>query len=354
MKKTTQIIQMATVFVGSIVGAGLSSGRELNQFFSVYGFKSFFGLILCGLAYIVIGTMIVRLSKRYKVSSYSSFVQLVCPKSIATFTNITLSLFLICSTSIILAGSSALLHQYFGVSRWAALILMLVISTMFLLRNTKGLYEVNIFVVPFLIVMMTLIFGGYAARNEFILHSDYIMQLPTLKEHYLPSTVLYASFNIVSIVGILVPLSLEIEEEDVLIKGIALGTIVLTVISFFIAYLMLLNPQYVAEYDIPILAVAKSLSPFIGFGLMCVVWLEMFSTQISNIYSLTKSMETQFNISYKKGIFIILAIAVPFSFLGFAKLVEVLYPLYGFLSLAFIASCIWFYTKKYNKKGTCK
>ena len=55
MKKIILMLKIATIFVGSIVGAGLSSGRELNQFFSVYGWKSFVGLIVCGLAYVILG-----------------------------------------------------------------------------------------------------------------------------------------------------------------------------------------------------------------------------------------------------------------------------------------------------------
>lgn len=354
MKKSTGVFQIATVFIGSIVGAGLSSGRELNQFFSVYGYKSFIGLILCAFMYIIVGKMIVEISSEHGTKSYSEFVGLVCSKKIGIFTNIVLTLFLISSTAIILAGSSAVIHQFFGVPRWIGFVIMIVCSILFLLRNTEGLFEVNSFVVPCLVIIMTLIFFGFAKGNGQVFDMAYIAKIPVQKEHFLPSSIVYASFNIISIIGIIVPLTHELRDNQTIIKGIAVGSIVLTIISFFIAFLMFVNPSYPKQFEIPILAVAGHVGRLVEIGLMMVIWLEMFSSQISNIYSLTRSMESQFHIPYKTGIFIVLIIAMPFSLLGFAKLVEVLYPIYGFLSLFFLGSCIVFYFKKRISVNVCK
>lgn len=37
------------VFIGTIVGAGLASGKEITQFFTQYGIKSFIGIMGCGI-----------------------------------------------------------------------------------------------------------------------------------------------------------------------------------------------------------------------------------------------------------------------------------------------------------------
>ena len=37
------IFKVASIFIGTVVGAGLASGKEIYQFFSIYGLKSFFG-----------------------------------------------------------------------------------------------------------------------------------------------------------------------------------------------------------------------------------------------------------------------------------------------------------------------
>lgn len=42
MKSIIKVFQVAFVFIGTIVGAGLASGKEITNFFTVYGYKSFY------------------------------------------------------------------------------------------------------------------------------------------------------------------------------------------------------------------------------------------------------------------------------------------------------------------------
>ena len=48
MKSIIKVFQVAFVFIGTIVGAGLASGKEITNFFTVYGYKSFFTIIKDG------------------------------------------------------------------------------------------------------------------------------------------------------------------------------------------------------------------------------------------------------------------------------------------------------------------
>ncbi|MDA3733437.1 transporter [Niameybacter massiliensis] len=354
MKKNFLSIQLATIFVGSIVGAGLSSGRELSQFFSTYGYKSFIGLFICAISYILVGRMIVDITMKHNVKSYNEFIDLVCPKGVGAFTNIILTLFLLSSTVIILAGSSAVIHQYFGVPRWIGFLLMVILSLIILLRNTEGLFEVNIATVPLLVIIMSAIFISFIIRRPETFSVEYIQALPYTKQNWVTSSLVYSGFNIISIVGILVPLTYELRDPKALNKGIQIGSWVLTLVSFFIVFLMMVNYTYPQLYEIPILAVAMQGGRILRVGLLVVIWMEMFSSQISNIYSLTRSLESKAKIPYKKGVIIVLAIATPFSFIGFSKLVDILYPLYGVLSLAFVMCCIIFYVKEHISINSLK
>ncbi|OOB78977.1 MAG: transporter [Epulopiscium sp. Nuni2H_MBin003] len=346
MKNWLMSLQIGLVFVGSIVGAGLSSGRELTQFFAVYGYRSFFGLLISAILYVIVGKMIIFLSIKYDIKSYSDFINLVCPRPIAIFTNIVLTLFLLSSTSIILAGSGAVVHQYFGVPKIFGICIMIVVSILFLLRKTQGIFEVNNITVPILIVMMLAIIIGYSTKNTEHMSLSYIVSLPYTKNNFIISSLVYAGFNIISIVGIIVPLSSEIKSNKVILHGVIIGTIILTVISTIIVFLMIVNPTYAKTYDIPILAVAKNIAPILQICLLVMIWLEMFSSQISNIFGLTKTFESKFGLKYEHGIIVSILIALPLSSVGFTNLVDVLYPIYGVLSLAFVACVIRFYIRQ--------
>ncbi len=345
MKRVILIIQIAMIFIGSIVGAGVCSGRELNQFFATYGIAGFIGIILCGLLYIIFSKIIVEISMKKNVSSYNEFVDLVCPKWVANFINVVLTLFLLSSTSIILAGSGALLNQYFGIPKWIGVLIMVGCSSIFLMRNTEGLFEVNSVVVPTLVTIMTAIFIDYVYHNPFTLNFTYMRFIPAQKENLIISTLVYVSFNILTIIGVIVPLTTDIKKPKEIQIGIIVGSSVLTIISMYIIFLMLVNPFYPKMYEMPLLAIAMKMSRWLKIAMLGVMWLEMFSSQVSNVYSLSYFLRNKFNIAYNKGIFIVVLIALPFSGIGFAKLVEILYPMYGVLSLVFLLYCIIYFYK---------
>ena len=64
-KNIVSIFQTAAVFIGTIVGAGLASGQEITQFFSTYGYVSFWGILICGLIYIVVSSIIISISLKH-------------------------------------------------------------------------------------------------------------------------------------------------------------------------------------------------------------------------------------------------------------------------------------------------
>ena len=76
-----------------------------------------------------------------------------------------------------------------------------------------------------------------------------------------------------------------------------------------------------------------------------IIWLEMFSTEISDVYSISKTIEQSFNIDFKKAIFPVITTALIISQFGFGNLITKLYPLFGLLSLIFISQCLFYFFK---------
>ena len=74
----------------------------------------------------------------------------------------------------------------------------------------------------------------------------------------------------------------------------------------------------------------------------------MFSTEVSDVYSISKTLNRIFKIKFNNAIFLVILIAFPISTIGFSNLIKTLYPLFGGLSLLFIFQTILFYLK--NKK----
>jgi uncharacterized membrane protein YkvI len=344
----SKVFQISAVFIGTIVGAGLASGREITQFFTSYGYKSFIGIAICGLMYILVCSMISKISLRYNLKSYNELITLVSPGFLGKVTDIITSMFLISGAAIILAGSGDLIKQYFGVSKWVGIILMLSITLLILMRDTQGLIEVNTIIVPSLIIVLSTVFILYILFSKDNININFFKSIPYLKKPWLISTFLYAGFNIICCSGVLVPLSAEIKSPKVITWGIIFGSIGLTLLCIMINMMLMLNVPYIYKYPIPLLYVANRFGDLIQIMLLIIIWLEMFSTEVSDIYSVGKTLSSIFKISYKKSVFIILAIAIPISQFGFINLIKILYPSFGVISVIFIVQCAVFYSREFS------
>ena len=344
-KELIKVFQVATVFIGTIVGAGLASGKEITEFFTMYGVNSFLGIIACGIFYIIMGSIISKISINYNLSSYSDVINIISPNILGKFTGFITTFFLISSASIILAGSGALIHQFFGIPKILGSLIMISIAVFFLLRGTEGLIEINSFIVPGLIGTITLItFLYFAFCRDTILFSN-ISSFHAKKSGLAISTILYAGYNTLSASGVLVPLSTQMKKTKTMIIGVIVGAIGLTILCLMINLLLTVNQPYIYNYEIPLLFVANRFGNIIQALLLVIIWLEMFSTEVSDIYSISKTLEQSFNIKFKKAIFIVLGIALLISQFGFGNLITKLYPMFGLLSLIFISQCIIFFFK---------
>lgn len=273
---------------------------------------------------------------------------MIKPKIFASLTDGITSLFLISGSAIILAGSGALIHQYFGVSKWIGILVMAAISLLVLLRDTKGLIEVNSFIVPSLIIVLLTIFILYIFLNKDIVITNTIKDIPAYRDNWFLSSLLYSGFNILGCSGVIVPLSAEIKNKKSLLWGIIMGALALTVLTMIINLMLLLNVPYIFKYEIPLLYISNRFGSLIQILLLGIIWLEMFSTEVSDVYSVGKALTQTFDIPYKTSVVLVILIAIPISLVGFVHLISVIYPAFGVISLLFMIQCVYFYFKNFR------
>ena len=333
MKSIIKVFQVAFVFIGTIVGAGLASGKEITNFFTVYGYKSFFTIIMTGLFYIFLCNIISRISIKHSLNSYSEVINTVSPNILGKLTGIITTFYLISSASIILAGSGALLNQYFGIPKIIGSIFMAIIASLILMRETDGLVEINSIIVPSLIIVTTTLMILYVAFAKGVFTSG----------------ILYCGYNILCCCGVIVPLSNEVKSKKIMTWGIILGSVLLTIICIFINSMLMVNQPQIFQYEIPLLYIADRFGKPIQIMLLIIILAEMFSTEVSDVYSISKTLTKSFKVKYKHAIFSVLIVALPISLIGFSNLISTLYPMFGVLSLVFIVQCIYFYFFKLKK-----
>ena len=116
-------IQVGLAYVGIIVGAGLSSGQDLMQYFISFGKMGLVGVVLLAVLNIIFGRIIIALGCFYQSNSHDEVLE-----QIATpFTKRVLDASLVISGFVIgfvmLAGAGSNLQQQFGIPSWLGALL---------------------------------------------------------------------------------------------------------------------------------------------------------------------------------------------------------------------------------------
>jgi uncharacterized membrane protein YkvI len=334
-----RIISIALAYVGVIVGAGLSSGQDLMQYFVGFGIWGMVGVVVLGLLNAIFGRIIVTFGSYYRSNDHSE----VLSKIAHPITNWILDIALIVSCYVIgfvmIAGAGSNLNQQFGLPTWlGALICALLVIFVSFLDFEKITQIIGIFT-PIVIVMVLIIAG-----HTFIGHSFDFAQLNTLAKS-LPtnmpnvwlSVLNYFALCVMTGVSMAFVLGGSIIRIGVAEKGGTLGGAIVGLIIAITSLVLFVNVGKIASADIPMLVLANEIHPWFAFAYSLVVFGLIFNTAFSLYYALAKRFsENKGEGQFKRYMIIFVVTGYALSFLGFKQLVSVMYPVLGYIGLVML------------------
>ncbi|WP_338786783.1 hypothetical protein [Metabacillus sp. FJAT-53654] len=328
-------LQVAAVYVGTVVGAGFATGREIVEFFTKYGVFGLAGILLAGFLFISIGTKMLILSKRIKATSYQDLMTFLFGAKIGGFVNVFMLIVLLGLTSIMLSGAGAIFKEQLDLSIRLGVIITILLTIAVMAFGIKGLFSVNIIVVPMLIL-----FSVMLAFQSFSLDPLYLIPSETSDQFkWILSAFSYAAFNLTMASAVLVPLASEINDEKVLKRGGMLGGFFLTVILIS-SHIALSTLPSLTQFDIPMAEVMKTAFYAFYFIYIAVIYGEVFTSVIGNLFGLEKQVATYLKIPRMIIVCAILCIAAFISKIGYSSLISSLYPIFGYVCLGTLALLI--------------
>lgn len=124
-------LTIAFMYVGTIMGAGFASGREIWQFFGVFGKIGYIGVLLVGVLFIVIGVLTSLIARKLGTNDMGKVIVPGGNKRLVSFVGYFMALMLFTVLITMSAAGGALFHQQFALSRvlGGAVIIALVIIT---------------------------------------------------------------------------------------------------------------------------------------------------------------------------------------------------------------------------------
>lgn len=333
-----KIMSVALAYVGIIVGAGLSSGQDLMQYFISFGKWGLIGVIVLGILNAIFGRIIVTLGSYYRSNDHSE----VLSKISHPITNWILDISLVISCFVIgfvmIAGAGSNLNQQFGLPTWigALICALLVLSVSFLdfekITNIIGIFT------PMVIVMIVIIAGHTLLGQNFDLNQ--LHRSAVAMESPMPniwmSVINYFALCVMTGVSMAFVLGGSIIRIGVAEKG---GTIGGSIVGFIIAlasFVLFTRVDQLSGVDIPMLVLANEVHPWFAFLYAIVVFGLIFNTAFSLYYALAKRLAGESESRFKLYLIISVTIGFALSFLGFRELVGLMYPALGYIGLVML------------------
>ncbi len=346
MNKKTISIMLA--YVGVLTGAGLASGQELMQYFVSFGIPGLFGLGAIGILHVLVGGIILQLGSHYLADSHIDVIEEVSNKYVGKFMDFALIINCFLMGFVMIAGAGSNLNQQFGFKPWiGSLICTLMIIFIGMLdfdKVTKVIGAFTPLIILFAVVGSIYTFVTIKPDWQGLdqLSQSVISPLPNVAL----STVNY--FGLCMISGISMAFVLGGSKTDSAEAGLGgmLGGLMVAILTALVGFTLFFTLPIVKDSDIPMQIVLENIHPTLGLIMSLIIFGMIFNSSISLFYSAARRFSDTEN-KFRRNLIIFTLLGFALSFMGFKKLMSILYPILGFLGLALtiILVIAWFKEK---------
>lgn len=326
--------QIAAVYVGTVVGAGFATGKEIVEFFSRFGFIGFISILMSGYLLVFMGSKLMRMSARIEAKSYQEFNEYLFGKWAGRGINALMLIMLLGVTAVMLSGAGAVFEEQLGLAKEWGIFLTILLSIIVMIIGTKGLFAVNSFVVPIMVSFSLMLMIFSVGNSEFISKLLYIPHADDgWKSVIAPFS--YTAFNLGLAQAVLVPVAAEVKDEWAIKWGGIIGGGALTIILIASHFTLIMLPGF-TSYEIPMAIIMKGTASKLYWIFVLVIYGEIFTSVIGNVFGLERQLKKNLHIPTIISVIAIFAITYFISMINYGTLLSLLYPIFGYVSLAFI------------------
>ncbi|GIN19127.1 YkvI family membrane protein [Siminovitchia fordii] len=334
MKKWSEAFQVASVYVGTIVGAGFATGREIVEFFTRFGFYGTAAIFLAGILFIVLGSKIMLVAIDLEAKSFEQLNEYLFGHRLALVMNLFIMVMLTGVCAVMLAGAEALFMEQLRLPPRTGLMVTVILTLIVMTAGVKGLFAVNTFVVPLMVIFNFLVMLLVLKTESRIFVPIHVSGWEEGGKAVL-SAFSYAAFNLALAQAVLVPMAAEIKDRSAVTLGGVIGGLLLTVI-LLASHISLGTLPDPAGYEIPMAVIVKGLAGTFHFLYLLIIYGEIFTSVIGNLYGLERQIRGYIMVNSFWIHIGLLVVVYLISHVKYGTLLEFLYPLFGYISIGFL------------------
>ena len=331
-------LSAAFAYVGVIVGAGLASGQDLLQYFLAYGAIGLIGIAALGVLNVIFGAVALQLGSYYRSDNHDVVFEQIARPALRRIIDVVLVFSAFTMGFVMLAGAGANLEQQFGLPSWVggALCAVLVVLTAFLnfdrIMNVIGVFTPIIMVAIAVLMIYSLVTPHASVAELDAAARNVAPALPNL----VFSTLNYFALCVVGGIAMAFVLGGSILRIGEARRAGHIGGVLIALVLGADAVALYLNVDRIWNFDVPALEIARSVHPAFAFGYTLVIFALIYNTAFSLFYSTARRFSGGSTARLRIVLIAVVATGYAASFMGFKKLVGVMYPIIGWLGVALL------------------
>ena len=318
------------VLIGTFVGAGFASGKEIFNFFTIFNLYSFVSIFVFSLLLFFLIFKCINIKKNNNLNSYSDFL-LYLEKKYKYFNSkfflFIINIFLASSFYIMIIALAALFNYQFNIEKYIVVFISIFICfNIFYNKNIDFIYIINMILMPILILFMLLL-------CYFNINIDNIFSVSLTTNNYsilyaITIGLIYFSYNSLLLIPIVFDLKINYNKSNISFKISFIYSLIIFILIFFINLLLLCFYSSIYNIELPILYICNnSLKIFLYFYFF-IVLSAIFTTMISSGYTFVNNFKEK---NYTLKLLIFLLFSFIFCFFSFSDLINFFYPIFGII-----------------------
>lgn len=325
-----KIFSISMLIVGTMIGAGFCSGREVVSFFG--NRISIAVAPVCGALIFLCCVIFLLVASRVNRNSIDKVNAVVLGK-FGFIANIFLLLNSVIVLSAMIAGLNSLCKPFihFPIVGSIAAVLCAVIAC----KGLKGILKCNLILVPLMITVIS------CTCLQSLGNGDLSLSAGVFELGGIFRCVMYVSMNMMLACTALTTMGKLTRKQIVWSSAIAAA-----VIAVLLALLICtLNCSGNTDDAMPILAISGSVGKWLCVLIGIITAISIFTTMLTCVGSLLRYADGKLGGKVFNSALVVIS-GTALGLFGFTRVVDLFYPLVGFFGIFYIVACIVFLTKK--------
>lgn len=337
-------LEIASLYIGVIMGAGFASGRECWQFFGVFGTKGYYGIAVSTSCFVLLACMITYIARSKNSADLGKLISPFNNRYIDGIIGWILAIIYYTMIIAMTAAGGSLLHQQFGISKVFGGAVIAVLCTVTALGDFERVANIFRLLVPvlFIIAVLTILL---TIRADFSQSGPVEGYEPgRMSPNWPVSALIFMAYNTLGMITMSGNAAINAKDSRTAHAGAALGTVCLGGLTVLLLRALLTDMAFSSGLDLPMLGYSARLHPVLNIIFAVVLYGAVYSTGASTYYGFS----TRLKQGKARQYIIVLGSVIGFALglTGFRKLVEFLYPAQGYIGILFIILIIINFVKE--------